>query len=303
MANEIEWSVIKTATGKENVAIELLKAQTDQYYIENHPALIDVADLSGSGADTTNIRDNNLNGAAVMTSIGEAGTYANSAYAANKFPVAIGQYYNQFAIGDMAKAVAPGGELSAAAFAQDAMARRARTITKLLAVQVASITTAHTMTSAPTVDDLMICDNKLELQYAQGPRIVVLKPQQWHSIRLDAAFEQALNNSVMNDPEVMAMAKYLGGVYKGRYGLIDIFVAFEVTTNAAKYQGAMFTRGCILKAKATPVADTPDTVILGDMSFAAQASTTSNETLYRASIMTGVAIGQQAAGIRFESPV
>lgn len=302
MANEILWSAIKAGVGREVVVAELLRVLTDNYYIENHPCLLDLQDLSGSGAEIANIRDNNLNGAAEMTSLAEGGTYANSAFAANKYPVTVGQYYSQFNVSDLAKAVSPGGELAASSFARDAAMRRARTITAMLATQVASITTVHTMTAAPTVEDLMTAGQKLELQYATGPKIAVLKPQQWHSIQQDAAFEQAMNVAV-GDPAVQAMAKMLGGVYKGRYLDIDIFVSFAVTTASSKYQGAIFTRGCIIRAKATPVADTPDTVILGDMSFAAQASATKPETLYRSSIFQGVAIAQQDAGIRFASPV
>ena len=303
MANEIQWSAIKSAVGREYVARELLGILTDQYYIESHPCLLDVADLSGSGAEIANIRDNNLNGAAAMTDLAEGGTYANSAFSANKYPVTVSQRYSQFNVSDLAKAVAPGGELDAAAFASDAMKRRARTWTRLIAVAQASFTAAHTMSSAPTVDDLMTACQKLELAYAAGEKMAILEPHQYHAIQQDASFVQAMNVASRSD-SVIKMMELNGFAYKGRFTELnlDIFVSFYVTTASSKYVGAIFTRGGIIKAKATPVADTPDTVVIEDMSFAQQASSTKPETLYRSSIMAGVAIAQDAAGIKFLSP-
>lgn len=304
MANEILWNTIKTDAGRELVVTEMLGIQTDPYYIENHPALLDVADVTGSGSDTANIREDNLNGAAAMTALAnESDTYVNSTYDVNKYPVAVADYYTQWTVKDVAKMASMGGELDTSRFAIDMAQRRALTWTSLIATTQASITAVHTMTAAPTCDDLVVAGQKLELAYndPMTVKLAILEPHQFHAIQLDAGFVQALNVA-MQDPEIKALAKMLGGVYKGRYQGIDIFVSFKVGTNAGKYQGAVFCRGAILKSKGRPVAELADQVLLGDMLFDRQRSQTLPEMIYRGKTFMGCAIGQQAAGIRFASP-
>lgn len=304
MANEVLWSAIKSDSEREILLAEILGIQTDQYYILNHPALIDTGDVARSGSDTVKVREDNLNGAAALGSIAENGSWANAAYDVNALSVAVGQRYQQFEVSDLARMVSD-GQLDLGRFAVNLMQAEALTWTNLIAAAVTTFTnTGVDLAADPTLEDFLVAVQAHELLY-NDPRLLkisVMHPAQFHALQQDAAFLQAANVSAA-DPEVMAIAKMVGGVYKGRYYNTDIFTSFQVVTDGGKYQGGVFSRGALLTAYGTPVAESQtEGILLGRLLFERQRSTTGPRTQIRGSTFMGVDVAQQDAGVTFNSP-
>ncbi len=303
MANEVLWSGIKSESERPQILAEILGIQTDQYYITNHPAIMDLGDVAGTNSDTKKIREDDLNGNAVMTSISEDSTWANSAYTPNMLEVAVGEYYDNYELSDTA-AMVQDGQLDPARFAASMMRKRALTFTSLLATAVATFTnTQDAGAGSPTLEDFMDARHKLELLLNDPSQIAiaVLKPSVALALQKDATFNQQMNNA-KDDPGVQAMSRMFGGAYRGRVFNTDIFVTPKVATASSKYQNGLFVRGAILTARGTPAQQLADQVLLGDVLFEKQRGA-GNTTFTRSTTFMGVGVGQQTAGVLWTTAV
>ena len=297
MANEVLWSAIKSDSERPLIEAEILGIQTDQYWLMNHPAIIDLGDVTGTNTDTKKIREDDLNGAGVMTSIAEDASWSNSAYSPNMLSASVGQYFDQYELSDTTQMVQD-GQLDPVRFAANFAKKRALTWTNLVATAIATFTnTKDAGAGVPTLEDFMDARHELELLYNDPSlaAMAVLKPAVAQALAKDAMFAQQMNLA-KDLPEVQAMARLFGGVYKGRVFNTDIFASPKVATAGGKYSNGLFVRGAILTVKGTQPARLADQVQLGDMLFE-QERGAGNTTFVRSTSFMGVAVGQQAAGV------
>lgn len=299
MANEIQWSGISSDTSRTVIISEMLSSLADEYALPNHPALITAPDAAGSGSDTVYIDSDDLESGGVLTSIAEGGTWANTAYASDRYSVSVGQYYKQWNISDLVALVNPGGKFDAARFARGLIKRHNLTMTDLLAAEGATFsTTVDAGSGDATMEDLFDAISSLEGAYVDPalPKIAIIHPTVGKQLRKDSLFAQSANNA-MNDPGVKALAASLGGVYIGRFQNTDVFQSFQVATSGGKYQNCIFARGAMLTARGTARAQTADQVALEMVLFERYRSETKPEYLYRGSSFLGANIAQDGAGI------
>lgn len=305
MANEVFWSAVETDSGRQLLLSEILLAAGDTAMVENHPAIMDAIDVTGTQSDSADIREDDINGATLLATIAENGSWSNTAWTDTKYSVAVAHYFQQYTISDLLSMVQD-GQFDPARFARAYKIAESMTWCNLLAVTGATFTQTLSDTgAAPNLDDLYTANYVLETQYgADGPKMAILHPKQAYNLSLDAEFTQAHNASV-NDPEALALARAAGGTYVGRYRGIDVYKSFKVPTAGGKHQGCIFTRGAIAKAVGTPQGDGgyARAVTLGRLRFAQERDPTGPRYALRGETFLGAAKFQDFRGGLFKSPV
>lgn len=305
MSNEIFWSSVETDAGRELLKAEILMKLGEPAFIANHPALGMEIDFTGSGADTAEIREDDVEQPGVMTTIAENGSWANSAIDTDRYSVGIAHYYDQVTISDWTEMLDGEGQFSPARFARKYALSEAFTWADLLATTIATASAAGpTMAAQPDLEDLVEAKYLLQAAFAaDGPIMGLFHPYQIRSLKLDAGFDQT-NNFAINDPEVAAIAKATGSAYVGRYDGIDIFQSWRVTTSGGKYVGGLFTRGGIAKGvgQFTGSGGYARAVNLGRIRFVEERDPTGPRRALRGETALGAALFQNARVVKFQSP-
>lgn len=300
MSNEITWAAIKSDSERLVIISEILTQLADHNALPNHPALMWGPDLAGTGSDTTYVDEDNLESGATFTSIAEGGTWANTALATDRFSAAIGEYYTQWTVSDLAATVAANGKLDVPRFVRGLVTRYGLTITNLLATNGATFATntKDAGTGDPDMGDLFDAIAVLENAYVDPskPKMAIVHPVVAQALRKDSLFAQQMNVA-MQLPEVQAMAQSLGGVYIGRFLNTDVFASAKVATSGGKYQNCIFAHGAMLLARATPKVMVANQYLLEMMLMEQQASETKPETYIRGKVFLGADVAQDASGV------
>lgn len=306
MSNEVFWSAVETDAGRQLLESEILLALGDSAAIPNHQALGITIDFTGRGADTAEMREDDINGSQPMTTIAEGGSWTNSAVNTDRYDLGVSHYFRQHTISDWTEMLDGEGQFSPARFAASYVKSEAVTWAAMLATTIATAAAAGpTMSGQPNLEDLVEARYVLQAAYADdGPIMGVFHPYQIRSLKLDAGFDQTLNFAVMNDPEVKAIAKATGSAYVGRYDGIDMFQSWRVTTSGGKYVGGLFTRGGIAKGIGSfqGSGGYPRSVQLGRIRFSEERDPTGPRRALRGETALGSALFQDERIVKFQSP-
>jgi hypothetical protein len=303
MANEAVWSSLSSDVGRTVVESYILEALADEYFIANHPAIMDMKDLTGSFSDTAKVREDDVLTGRTFNSVSEGGSMTtNTAIGTELYSVAIGQKYLQWNISDLLNTLA-NEQFSPERFAQGLAKSLAYTWTGLLATEGATFTgSLDAGAGDPDLEDFWDAVGEVEDLLGSGddPGIAILHPKAARALAKDGNFAQQSNLS-KDDPGVQALAKMFGtNRYLGRIHNFDIFATPQVATDTGKYQNCLFRKGGMLKAMARAIPMTADQLAFGPLMLERLRSSTKPETTIRGTGFMGVNKAQER-GILWET--
>jgi len=258
MANEIVYSGLGDLVLAETLSAEYVLLLADRNALPNHPALIYVGDLTGSGSIVAKVRELGLMGYDAMATTAEGTSVANTALTDGSVQITIVRKSKRYERGDIARMAEPSGLISAEMFALDAVVTGALELTDLVAnlVDNFSTTTGSSGVDASFENFLDAC-TALEVAKVPPQYMALLHPVQWGDIRKDLAL--AAGGAVQWAPASQEALRVRGIGYQGQLAGVDVFTSSRVpTANAgADRAGGMFGRGAIAWADARPIADLP----------------------------------------------
>lgn len=295
MANEAVWSSLASDIQRTIISSLVLDALADPTFIGNHPAIIDMDDLTGSFSDTAKMREDDVVTPRAMTSVSEGGTMStNTAIGTELYSASIGQRYMQWNVSDLLNTLA-NQQFSPERFAAGLVKSLQYTWTGLLATEGATFTaTLDAGAGDPDLEDYFDAVGEMEDLYVDPslPKIAIVHPNVGRALIKDALFAQQSNLS-KDDPGVQALAKSLGGSYLGRIRNTDIIATYQVATSGGKHQNSIFARGAMLKVMARNLPQTADQYAFGPLMIERLRSSTKPETTIRGTAFMGVNKAQE----------
>jgi len=254
MANEILYSGLGDLRLAETLNRLVLLSLADRYILQNHPALIQVGDITGSGSTTIKTSEIAHYGAVQLASVAENAGPSNSALVDASHTVAVGRYAKQMQVSGLASITDSLGMFSNPAFwVQDSIMSKGMTLTSMIAAQVGQFTASKGVSGADlTLTQYFDALTALELAKVQGAKMAVLHPQQWHDLQ---AALRAASGTIAYNPATAEQIAVRGDNFKGNLYGADVFISHQVpTANAgADRAGGVFGAGAILWAEGTPI--------------------------------------------------
>jgi len=223
---------------------EILLTFADRESFFQHPAIINLGDISGQGSTASKVGLIGLDGSDVMAAVGsETTALSNTALTDASAVCTIARQGLQYEMSDLARITDSGGMVNLTRFAQSMGGSGAMRLTTMFATAVGTFaTTAGTSGVDMSVDDWFDAVYGLELNTVPGPFLAVLHPRQY------ADFQNSLRSelgALQFQPATAEALMLRGPGYKGSFGGSDIFTSSKVVGDATDRSGGIFGRGAL----------------------------------------------------------
>lgn len=301
--NEILYAGLTDQRTTEVLSGLYLMMIADRASLPQHPALIYIGDMYGTGSTTKKIPHIGLMAYDLPGAIGEGALLGNTAFTDSSSTVAVVGYGKSYERGDVAKFTDSLGVINAETFARDAAASSAMRLTNLIANVTDDFTTVVgtsgvDLTLAQYVSAINLLEVNSQGAIAEGDALAVLHTVQLGDLR--TAMTTA-GGAVQWYPPSQALLGIRGAGYRGRYMGVDLFASAQVpTANAgADRAGGMFLRGAVLWGDMSVDADNDSNslVIGGKVLFERSRTAKGRLTAYVSSSYFGVSKAIDLLGV------
>lgn len=304
-ANTVVISGFGDGLVTETAAAQFLLLLADRNALPNHPALMWVKNVAGSGSNVVKVPHFGLMGYDLLAASTEGDDTANTALTDGSTSITVVERVKIYEASDISRMVDANGVLRADTLAMDALVTASADL-RYLAANVIDGFTAQVSTSGidATFADFLDMTTTLSIAKVQGPYLAMLHPRQWGDILLDMA--TVSGGAIQWNAGVQAVIDAMKGLgAQGTLAGVDVFTTSDVpTANAgADRAGGMWGRGGLLWASGTPLvedpinqtllAPRPELAVLFERIRAGKAQ----RTAYATKTAVGVSMGIDACGV------
>lgn len=301
MSDEILYSGLGDQRLAAVRSTEVMLLMADRNFLGNHPALYDAGDIGGRMSTVIKIPQVGLNGYDAHTaSSGEDGNSANVALSDTSTTVTVARQTLAREISGLAQITDP-GLLTSPTFAADAVGGMGARMTNMIAALMSGFSTSVGSTGVNfSLANFLAAKAALAAANAlDSVPLCLLHSIQMHDLISELA--TTTGGAVQFASATQGIVASRGVGFEGNYLGVDFFSSNRVATaNAgADYAGGMFTRGAIVTAFGTPIADDPtqQAVIAGRLLFERSRAARTDLTAFVSHFYFGCAEGQDLRGV------
>jgi hypothetical protein len=212
--------------------------------------LMRLGDVGGSGSDTLTTPKVSFDDPMAAASADEVTPSGNTALAVGQTSIAVAHQILAYGLTDKFMITGGPGNLGVQQLAAKMADAYILRLTDLVCTAAESFSNDVTATSTMDVDTFFDGIGQLEQSSVPGPYFCLLHHNQW--VELQSSLRSESNTTIAFNPATPEQIAIRGAGYAGDLYGVAVYQCDSVTTDASKYNGAMYGMGALAYVEASP---------------------------------------------------